>query len=305
MMKHVQASKALDWLSHLTPLRKGWWVTSHTSLWPSHKLQPSQLHKCHPSQWLAQGPRQTCGSPAGVCSKKLRLVFTRPQIACFFADFYQVCQIALLTKFGWMQTDLPSSTLVPRILSQGHFILQKDAQGVLKPSQAINRGALSRCITTGYRHMMYYFCACHWIPFLKTHFLKHSLVRGVPDATFWRHIVWRHISDCRHICAWRHILTPHFHDFGGATTFVPDATFFERHFHDSEAPPHLCLTPHFDATLFDATFPWFRRRHHICAWRHILTPHCLTPHFHDFGGATTFVSDATFWRHIVWRHIFS
>ena len=86
--------------------------------------------------------------------------------------------------------------------------------------------------------------------------------------------------------AWRHILTPH--------CLTP-------HF---GLPPHLCLTPHFDATLFDATFPWFRRRHHICAWRHILTPHCLTPHFHDFGGATTFGPDATFWRHIAWRHIF-
>ena len=48
----------------------------------------------------------------------------------------------------------------------------------------------------------------------------------------------------------------------------------------SEAPPHLCLTPHFDAALFDATFPSFRRRHHICVWRHILAPHCLTSHFH-------------------------
>ena len=63
---------------------------------------------------------------------------------------------------------------------------------------------------------------------------------------------------------WRHILTPqcftpHFHDFGGATTFAPDATFWRRivwrHISIiSEAPPHLCLTPHFGATLFDVTF---------------------------------------------------
>ena len=34
------------------------------------------------------------------------------------------------------------------------------------------------------------------------------------------------------------------------------------------------------SALFDATFPSFRRRHHICVWRHILAPHCLTSHFH-------------------------
>ena len=90
----------------------------------------------------------------------------------------------------------------------------------------------------------------------------------VPDATFWRHIVWRHISM-----------------ISEAPPFVPDATFWRhivwRHISMiSEAPPHLCLMPHFDAALFDATFPSFRRRHHICVWRHILAPHCLTSHFH-------------------------
>ena len=97
------------------------------------------------------------------------------------------------------------------------------------------------------------------------------------DATFWRHIVWRHISDCHHICAWRHILTPH--------CLTP-------HF---GLPPHLCLTPH----CLTPHFGHFRRRHQICAWRHISTPHCLKPHFHHFGGATTFVPEATFWRRSV------
>lgn len=62
---------------------------------------------------------------------------------------------------------------------------------------------------------------------LNTHFMKDCLVKAVSDTTFWHHIVWRHISPCRHMCVWRHILRPHCltPHFGSATAFVPDATF--------------------------------------------------------------------------------
>ena len=72
-----------------------------------------------------------------------------------------------------------------------------------------------------------------------------------PGRQFGKGSVWRHISVI----------------FGGATTFVLDAT-FRRHIvwsHISiisEAPPHLCLKPHFGAALF-----W----RHIFTWRHIWT----------------------------------
>ena len=95
----------------------------------------------------------------------------------------------------------------------------------------------------------------------------------VSDATFraWRHIASRHISIISEApphfvpdaTFWRHIvLTPHVHQIGGASTFAPDATFWRRivwHRIFTEAPPHLCLAPHFDATFW----------RHIYIWTHI------------------------------------
>ena len=85
------------------------------------------------------------------------------------------------------------------------------------------------------------------------------------EYLFWRHISWKTVWQ-------RECLMPHFDaalfdaTFRTATTFAPDATLL-------------------DATLFEATFPSFRRRHHICAWSHILAPHCFD---------ATFSLDATF-----------
>ena len=116
--------------------------------------------------------------------------------------------------------------------------------------------------------------------------------RQFGKGSIWRHILTPHCLTPHfglppHLC-----LTPHFDavlfdaTFRTATTFVPDATLFDATFRPfSEAPPNLCLTPHFDATLFEATFPSFRRRHHICAWSHILAPQCFD---------ATFSLDATF-----------
>lgn len=49
-------------------------------------------------------------------------------------------------------------------------------------------------ILGGHRHIVYHFCACHWIPFLKTDFLEDCLVKRVSDATFWRHIFQLHFG---------------------------------------------------------------------------------------------------------------
>ncbi len=73
-------------------------------------------------------------------------------------------------------------------------------------------------------------------------------------------------------------------------------------------------------TFFEDAFPG-RQFGKVGLWRHILTPHCLTPHFGlpphlcltphfdaalfdaTFRIATTFVRDGTFRRHSVWHHI--
>ena len=101
------------------------------------------------------------------------------------------------------------------------------------------------------------------------------------EYLFWRDISWKAFW-------YRACLAPHF-----------DATLFDATF-------RTAATLVSDATLFAATFPSFQKHHHSSVWRHIATPHCFTPHFHDFGGTTTFVPDATFWRHIfTWRHIWT
>ena len=129
-------------------------------------------------------------------------------------------------------------------------------------------------------------------PPLNTFFEDTFPGRQFGKGSVWRHILTPHrltphFGPPPHLC-----LTPHFDaalfdaTFRTATTFVPDATLFDATFRSfSEAPPNLCLTPHFDATLFEATFPSFRRRHHICAWSHILAPQCFD---------ATFSLDATF-----------